>query len=371
MNIYCSLLLGPHLAGVHSFLAATQLRKSEHQEARAKWWMRIAGAVVLLCVQCCSALSSDASDSREELEKAIDGWKQIWTSMLPTTATATTVGEGEITDRNDPDFGKKNVIKYVYKFWLTDKSKKIVIDVFDEAGKWQKRRVTGSNPDYGFVAQQATENGPYYLTECVRDRQPFDHVNQVLSAFLIKLLAPISMGTEMEPLPEIVNRKGFRLIGTSKVEIDGHSYIQFQIAFEPGDVGPDDHKIPVSCRIVVDPAMNWRVVRTTTENDGQSVTMNVEYGRGDGANGLQKVTWDRKFSNAKNSETFEITSTLHEPPSDSEFYLASLGLPDCPTLGVTGNHRLLFIAINLLIIGVIFLILYRRRLAMARTSGSP
>jgi hypothetical protein len=329
-------------------------------------WQFVIAIIFMMTVTFSSTGSADTDDGRAMLEKAVNGWKHLLTSTSPITATATTVSEAAMTDRNDPGYGKKNVTKYSYTFLSSEKSKKVIVDVFDGSEKWQRRVVVGSNPEYGFRANQIIENGPYFISECIRDQKPYDHVNAFLNAFFVKLLAPVSVCAVEELLPDIVARDSFKLLGAQRIEKDNHSYVELRFSFLPIDTGPRDDKTPISCTFIVDPAADWRAVSAFEEGRGVTIATEIIYDGGEVSDGLRKVTWDRTLANSKGFETFEIASISHEPPTEREFYLPSLGLPDCAELRTSGNRRLLFIAINLLVIGVILSILSHRRRASTR-----
>ena len=306
-------------------------------------------------------LSAETVDSHGLLSNAIEGWKRIESSMLPLTATARTDSEGESIDPKDPNFGKRQSIKYGWEFAVTETSKKVSLDIFDEAGTWKRRRVTGSNPDYGFTANQLTESGAYFLSECGRGPRQLEHVNGSLSAFSIGLFAPIGVGGEVEPLTELVKRDTFKLLGAREVEDDGRTFVEFQVTF-----AADDGKgiaIPVTSVITVDPAAGWRVIRSTSEKTGQTTVMEVEYGGRGAFDDLRKVTWNYAFPAAKSVQTFYVISLSHETTAEREFYLSSLGLPDCAPLSPNDSRGLVYLALNLMLIGTILAVIARRRRA--------
>ena len=195
-------------------------------------------------------------------------------------------------------------------------------------------------------------------------------MNVGLRGQICNLSEPIGVLFERDSLPDIVTRDSFKLLGARHVEIDGRKYVEFQVSFIAGAGTIFDQKTPVRCTIVVDPAADWRVVRTSGEQGGQSETMEVSYGTSKGGNTLWKTVENCRYSNLRTSGVTEFDSMSHEPPPDSEFYLGSLGLPDCPASGMTRSRWLLFIAFDLLVLGAIFAFLYRRKRASTRAAPS-
>ena len=234
----------------------------------------------------------------------------------------------------------------------------------------ERRQVIASNPEYGFSAHQTIENGPYFITSCLR-RPAAARPGERRAARANLQLVGADWGLIREGLaPRYRHSRQLQTAGARHVEIDGRKYVEFQVSFIAGAGTIFDQKTPVRCTIVVDPAADWRVVRTSGEQGGQSETMEVSYGTSKGGNTLWKTVENCRYSNLRTSGVTEFDSMSHELPPDSEFYLGSLGLPDCPASGMTRSRWLLFIAFDLLVLGAIFAFLYRRKRASTRAAPS-
>ena len=254
---------------------------------------------MIVCVLVCvSGLSADADNaSQGVLDDAVSGWRRIKQKLSPATGIVTEELETVTTDAKNPSPKREIVSKKSIQFWLTDDSSKATIDSFDQSGKWSDRLVVGTNPEYAYKAAQKTKDGPYFVTECGVDKEKYDHIRSTLQlGLLIHLEHAYSDDSDWESLLEIIKRDSFKLISTREVVENGHNYIE--IKFEVMPAQPVAKRDPVlrEVTLVVDPAADWRVVKSSTNRGKRETSMEVNYQADGVCQDMCGGTWTKQLN---------------------------------------------------------------------------
>ncbi|MBX3413349.1 MAG: hypothetical protein KF708_11720 [Pirellulales bacterium] len=278
----------------------------------------------------------------------------------------------EVSDTipNKGNSSKHRPIKVVVEFHISPDAKKVVTDFWDESGKWESRRVHGMNPDYAFKAAQTVQGGDYYITECGNGKTRDDIENIILFAGINLVRSSFGIESDVRTLQEIVQSEGFKILKCTSVPHEGRELVQVKCQFNPIGLAAEQHPGPTTATLLLDPDAHWRVVRSESQyvrRDGQSVSSDMEVTYSDGAAeeaNISRIAWHLKDGSGYLTNTVDFSALSNAPIPSSDFYLPSLGLPDCPGINVQGPPspwKLLLIGINLLVVGTVLAVILRRK----------
>ncbi len=315
-----------------------------------------------------STVAADSDSARERFDKeAAAGWQRLRESISPVIGSLTRSYEAESLDkdRKDPTRGQSVVEKNNIQFWLQDGLAKMVLDR-QISGSPFVRRVFGVNSDYAFIADEAQQNGAYYLTECGQSGANLSHVNLGIDSLVrMQLQSPYGVGFEFQTLIEIVKSHEFQILRCQEREEMAHGLcVEVEFTFRPTErMAAALKSTSMRAMILLDPSANWRVVRSTAKSDDGEIRTEITYSaNGDNPGDIARLVRHYEFPTARAIETIEFTHTSYESTPRSEFYLPALGLPDCPMSDANNpwHWRTFLIGVNLVVVGVILLVLYQR-----------
>ena len=317
--------------------------------------------LVFLCLIFPGELSVAADTPNGVPEEAVRGWLRIEQSLSPPISGSwMETFESAVADPKNPGAVKRSVTKRENKFWITEDAKKTVQELYDTSRKWYGRRVVGVNPDYAFIAGQKVQDGPYVLRESHRDQPGIDH----LASTMVELgcvQLPIESPVSGETLIQTVKRDDFKLISSRELTEAGHKYfeIKFEVMVKVPAKNQDNPPEKLTSTVVLDPAANWHVVKSSSSRKDLDWNMEVHYAP-DGT----VSDWVTHRRTPQGTYTGTNTFTLeHQPTALSEFSLTALQLPEPPGGGLSWNWLLLLIAFALAVLVAIFTVIMRRKQA--------
>jgi len=317
------------------------------------------------------ALSASEQQSPKQrfADNALIGWERLKQSTSEIAGLARRTYEVQITDKSDPQFGKPVVRNSELHFSIDNGSARIQVDDKDKNGN-RRRTIFGANPEYSFTAAQSSPDGPYFIKSCGRDTETVDSIRKTIEILVASdLHASFGVDTDLRTLPELMKSDGWTVHHCADVSLDGRHVIEVGCSWMPTAQDSQKYKKGEEQRrhamLYLDPAADWRVLKiSTTIGDSVQTSFQVSYVPTDGNSARIARSVRRNVYRASViTDTIEFPSWTTTPTSASEFYLPSLGLPDCPDPKQRLRARLLLIGGNLIVIGTVTLFLYywRRR----------
>jgi hypothetical protein len=309
----------------------------------------------------------DYARSRFKTE-AQAGWARMEESM--TAIVGSLVGTSESYDPKDSKTLKGNDKT---KIWIAHGATKVQVEMYDNSGKSFQRTVFCINPDYAFALKQDIQDGPYQLEACGQDLPVIDQIQRGINAMgLWRLRIPYSIESDIRPLPDIVKSKNYQLIRCTEKQDGDRKLIEVEFNFKQDESihsgmfasNGQDRSLRVT-KVLLDPEADWRVVRSATKRAGGESKMEVTYhqehsGSGNVASAQISIVQPKDISTTK----LDYSPLLHQDTALEDFYLPAFGLPHCSK---PANWRPLLIIINILVVGIFLIVIYRRRRAKAAT----
>ncbi len=309
----------------------------------------------------------DSAQIRFERE-AVAGWERIEKSMEPIVGSVIVTAESH-------GRGNASVCRSVSKtkVWIIRGAEKLQEDLYDGRGKWLERTVICINPDYSFAVRQDIQAGPFRIMAFGRTHPMIDNIRSAIDALgLSWFRSPYGIESDIRPLPKILKSKYFRLIRCSDIQINGRQLVEVEFAFKQDESehsgmfssnGEDQSSRMAT--VLLDPAADWRVVRSTTKRKGGESRMELIYNQKSGVPGDVANTQVSIIESQETSETrFDYSPFLYQNTAINEFYLPTFGLAESnvPQLSSSSNRawQWILIALNVIVIAIL-VVVYRRR----------
>jgi hypothetical protein len=321
--------------------------------------------LIVLMMRPTSALGGliDQDNCHHRLEsEALTGWRRLSDSMLTMTGSEQYSYEEQTANGIKPTAAAHTLRKESRTFWIQKGSEKVVVDRYDEAGKWIGRSVYCINPDYAFIAAQDTQGAPYFLKKYGTDQGVADDVRKYLATNgIYDLRMPYTAEGDVRPYSMIVASQDCHVLSCAQA---GPLGADLSVTYESR---PPLHRraqsAPVKRSMVVfEPSGDWRVLSANVSTGGQTAILEIQYAPAPAPPG-NMVGLTRRVTSpgGRWSDSTEISSVSFDPIPRNEFYLASVGLPEVAAPSAKAWSRFAIIGINLIVIGLILLIIYWQR----------
>lgn len=312
----------------------------------------------------CLGLDQTNSVADRFSTEAATGLERLEKSFQSVSATVKWSRKTHSTDfqKYAPDYQGNQV----RKIWFAGSSGKVIIDYYNAEGVWKSRKVYCFNPDYGFVAAQSIQDGPYILASYgINNDQAMARARLSVLDFVRDLQWTYDLVAEYRTLGQIVRSPDFHLISCVERKEGERRVVDAEFSFTPPGgswVGPSGS--PISAKATFDPAADWRLLSTvvkgaTWNRQSQNTYTPDELQPG----AISKMVRHNTSTDGLSADDYslDISSLSFAMPAFGEFRLGSVGLPELSVKKGWGFWRLVLIGGNILLIGLLLFFYSRRR----------
>jgi hypothetical protein len=298
-------------------------------------------------------------DARSRFEtEAPAGWDALEKMLSSVKASATWRLDIDNTDSASSEYHKHTRSENKVQIFLSQGAGKSVVDAIDGSGAWARRTVSAYSSDYGFVAGQASQDGPYFVKSWGRDEATIEKIQRDIHlSYGMCLKAAVYLDSDLRPLRELVSTDGFHLSSCIYKEQGGVRLVESAFDFLPGKAPAIPGVRHVT--VLLDPEKEWRVVGCTTVIGDYTVYLTLEYFEGSNFAAVKRYQTRVVSPIGTRETTISCESLSGEAIPPSEFRLSSVGLPEFSKPALRSS-RLFFIGVNFLILAALLLLGYIR-----------
>ncbi len=296
-----------------------------------------------------------------ELAKAMDRWRVAGEHTAPNHIMVNRRYRSHVRDPEFPSSNQDIDYRYDEEIYILNDSVKIISIQSDSRSNWLSCRVVGSNPEYAFGAKRGVAEGAFSLTQYGTD-DGARKMPKFRSADIKDLL-----GASHVPLPVVTFIEDFRsgtIVELSSRAVDDASgqFVEFTFSIPPT---ARLEKVPPSERVlkvVADKARGYRIVRTAAPcGPHLAYTSSVRYADDSYVISGVDYVMDESPREAVTKVFFTILSQENIAIAPAEFRLPSIGIAEIPSPGRRTAWRLLIVAGNLILLGLVGLYYLRKK----------